>query len=198
MQLTPASPRGQTLIEVMIVLVILGILMAMAAQSYHVWIANSQIRTAAETLVEGLSAARNSAIQMNRSIRFGLVSTLSSECEVSSTGTSWVASVEDPSGKCDADISETVAPIIIAKKSAGESTSTVTIAALDVNGAEASTLAFNGLGRVVSAGAIAQIDIDSSALSAEQSRELRIIVTMGGMIRMCDPSVTEATDPRAC
>ena len=63
--LTRAFSKGFTLIEMLIVLVIVGVLLGLAAQNYRVWIANSQIRTAAETLAEGLSAARNEAIKRN-------------------------------------------------------------------------------------------------------------------------------------
>jgi hypothetical protein len=46
---------------------------------------------------------------------------------------------------------------------------------------------------------MALIDIDSSAVSADQTRELRIILTLGGMIRMCDPDPKiPDTDTRKC
>lgn len=191
--LTPESSKGHTLVEIMIAMVILGILLALAAQNYGVWIANSRIRTATETLVEGLSAARNEAIKRNRPIGFRLMTNLSSSCTASPSGTSWVASLDDPKHKCDVDISDTDAPFIVAKKSAGEGTATVTIEA------DASTVIFNGLGRVVLVGAsIAQIDIASSAVSAAQSRPLRITLTSGGMVRMCDPSISDPKDTRKC
>lgn len=198
--LTRAFSRGFALIEMLIVLVIVGVLLALAAQNYRVWIANSQIRTATETLVEGLSAARNEAIKRNEPVAFRLVTDLSASCTASPSGTSWVASVDDPTGACDADISDTLAPYIVAKKSGAEKTATVTIAAVAANGAAASTIVFNGVGRVVLAGVpLARIDIDSSALTAAQSRDLRIMLTTGGLIRMCDPDPSiSSTDSRKC
>ena len=195
----PVSTPGFTLIEMAVVIAIVAILMGLAAQNYRAWIANSQIRTAAETLVEGLSAARNEAIRRNRAISFRLVSDLSDECKTSDTGTSWVVSVNDPAKKCDHDISESEEPQIVAKKAASERTATVTIAALSTDGTStASSVTFSGVGRVVLGGApIARIDVDSSALSAEASRDLRIVVSSGGMIRMCDPAVG-GEDPRKC
>lgn len=192
-----AAVQGFTLVEMMVAIVIMGILLALAANSYGVWIANSRIRTAAETLVEGLSAARNEAIKRNRQVAFRLVSDLSATCSVSAAGTSWVASVDDPSNKCNVAISDAVAPFIIAKKSAAEGTRAVTISAIDAAEAAASTVIFNGVGRVLLTGQtpIVQIDVDSGAVDGEQSRDLRIMLTSGGMIRMCDP---KATDTRKC
>ena len=198
--LIPESSKGNTLIEMMIAIVILCILLVLTARSYGVWIANSRIRTAAETLAAGLSAARNEAIKRNRSVGFYLVTDLSSDCTVSGSGTSWVASIDDPTRKCDVAVAAALAPFIVAKKSAAESTDKVTISALDASGAAASTIIFNGVGRVLLTGPspIAQIDIASSVLASDQAREMRIVLTTGGMIRMCDPSISNATDTRIC
>ena len=198
--LIPESSKGNTLIEMMIAIVILCILLVLTARSYGVWIANSRIRTAAETLAAGLSAARNEAIKRNRSVGFYLVTDLSSDCTVSGSGTSWVASIDDPTRKCDVAVAAALAPFIVAKKSAAEGTDKVSISALDASGAAASTIIFNGVGRVLLTGSspIAQIDIASSVLASDQAREMRIVLTTGGMIRMCDPSISNATDTRIC
>ena len=198
--LIPESSKGNTLIEMMIAIVILCILLVLTVRSYGVWIANSRIRTAAETLAAGLSAARNEAIKRNRSVGFYLVTDLSSACGVSGTGTSWVASIDDPTKKCDVAVAAAVEPRIVAKKSAAEGTDRVTISALDASGAATSTIIFNGVGRVLLTGSspIAQIDIASSVLTSDQAREMRIVLTTGGMIRMCDPSISDTTDTRIC
>jgi type IV fimbrial biogenesis protein FimT len=198
--LIPESSKGNTLIEMMIAIVILCILLVLTARSYGVWIANSRIRTAAETLAAGLSAARNEAIKRNRSVGFYLVTDLSSGCTVSESGTSWVASIDDPTKKCDAAVAAALAPFIVAKKSAAEGADRVTISALDASGSAASTIIFNGVGRVLLTGPspIAQIDIASAVLASDQAREMRIVLTTGGMIRMCDPSISNATDTRIC
>ena len=196
----PRPTKGNTLIEMMIAIVILCILLMFAARSYSVWIANSRIRTAAETLAAGLSVARNEAIKRNRQVAFRLVSDLSSGCGVSGSGTSWVASIDDPTSKCDVAVSDAHEPFIVAKKSAAEGAANITINALDASGAAANTIVFNGVGRVLLTGPspIAQIDIASSVLSREQAREIRVVLTTGGMIRMCDPSISDPTDSRIC
>lgn len=198
--LMPRSTKGNTLIEMMIAVVILCILLMLAARSYSVWIANSRIRTAAETLAAGLSTARNEAIKRNRPVAFRLVTDLSSACGASGSGTSWVASIDDPTNKCDVAVAEAREPFIVAKKSAAEGADRVTINALDASGSAASTIVFNGVGRVLLTGQapIAQIDIASSVLASDQAREMRIVLTTGGMIRMCDPSISDTTDTRIC
>ena len=178
---------GHTLIEMAIVIAIAGILLGYAAHSYREWIANSQIRTAAETLVEGLSVARNEAIRLNRTVSFHLVSDLSKSCELKDSGTSWVVSIGNPASQCDHDVSESEAPQIVAKRAGSERTATVKIVATSGDGTETSSVSFNGVGRVVTSGKpIASIAVDSSVLG-DQARDLRIVVSPGGLIRMCDP-----------
>jgi type IV fimbrial biogenesis protein FimT len=62
---------------------------------------------------------------------------------------------------------------------------------------------FNGLGRVVPTNAdgsnpMTRALLDSNALALSDSRELRIDIESGGTIRMCDPAVNTAGDPRIC
>ena len=198
--MTPTRSGGHSLIEMVIVIAIASVLLALAASNYREWMANSQIRTAAETLVEGLSAARSEAIRRNQTISFRLMNNLSGKCEESATGGSWVVSVEDPGEKCNQEISETELPMIVAKKAGSERTATVTIAATAGDDSDASSVAFNGVGRVITGGKpIARIAVDSSVLEADKSRDLRVIVSPGGMIRMCDPdSRVGDEDPRKC
>jgi type IV fimbrial biogenesis protein FimT len=67
----------------------------------------------------------------------------------------------------------------------------------------ATTVTFNGLGRVVAnddgSPSITQVEVDSRQLSAADSRELRVTISAGGSVKMCDPSdKIAADDPRAC
>jgi type IV fimbrial biogenesis protein FimT len=191
----------------MIALSILGILIMMALPNLVTWIQNTQIRTAAEGMHAGLTLARSEALRRNTVVRFQLVDTLTSGCGYSVAGTNWVVSLADATGACDVDPSETVAPQIIQKRSGNEGSSSAQILA---TGGQA--VQFNGLGRVMltSGGAalpspINRIDITNPGGGAcktstgnEPMRCLRITITTGGQIRMCDPAVTDNTDPRFC
>lgn len=200
----PARQRGVSLIEMMIGITIAALLMMIGLPSMVTWLNNSQIRTAGETLLAGLTLARVEAVKRNTIVRFQLVSDLTSGCALSTSGTSWIVSVSDPSGACDAAPSETAAPQIIQAKSGEEGTARVAVAATG-----APTVHFNGLGRVTSpsgAANMTQIMISNPGAGLCQHldatngtmRCLRIDVSTGGEVKMCDPAVTDAADPRKC
>jgi type IV fimbrial biogenesis protein FimT len=93
--------------------------------------------------------------------------------------------------------SETTAPQTVQKKSASEGTQQITVAT-----AGGSLITFNGLGRVTGA-AITQLDFSNSTGTCETAggtmRCLRITVSPGGQVKLCDPKVDPAgTDPRRC
>ena len=195
--------RGFTLIELMIVLVILGIVMMVALPSMRTMLLNAQLRTAAESMVAGMNVARQEAIRRNEAVRFQTVSNLTSGCALSTTGTSWVVSLADPAGSCATapirlDDTAPANPAIIQKKDGAEGSAGATVTA---NG---SLLIFNGVGRVNAASTMTSIDIAHATEACEHAstpgpvRCMRVIVSSGGTIKMCDPKVTATTDPRRC
>lgn len=167
---------GVTLIEIIVALAIFGLLIAMAMPSYTTWIQNTQVRGAAEAILNGMKSARAEAIRRNATVQ--LVLAANSDWEVRVVGTG--ESVESRFG---ADGSPNVA--------------------LTLTPADATTITFNGLGRVVAnndaSPPITQVDIDSTTLASENSRDLRVTVGTGGDVRMCDPDAgIHANDPRHC
>lgn len=195
---------GFSIIEMMIAIVIAALLLFIGLPNMAIWLNNTRMRTAGETLLTGLNLARTEAVRRNATVRFQLVSDLTSACALSTGGTSWVVSLADPAGACNADPSEVSAPQIIQKKSGAEGTSRVVLTA-----SGAATVHFNGLGRVASPGGvpnITNIEITNPAAGACQHvdavngtmRCLRIRISTGGEVKMCDPAVTDATDPRIC
>jgi type IV fimbrial biogenesis protein FimT len=200
----PAAPsraveRGFSLIELMIGLSIVAILMVLGLPSISQWLANSQIRTASETTLNGLQLARAEAVRRNVSVRFQLTTTLDNTCALSTAGKNWVVSLEDATTKCGIAPDDAVSPKTIQVKSSQEGATNVTVAA------DASALVFNSLGRPLGAGNMTVIDFSNATGGACQHagapgpmRCLRIIITPGGRIKMCDPKVIDATDPRIC
>jgi type IV fimbrial biogenesis protein FimT len=200
--------RGVTLIELIIAVTITGVLLAVAVPNITSWINNSQIRTASDTMLSGLHMARSEALGRNAVVRFQLTSTLDSSCTLSLTGTNWVVSLADPTSKCDVapDPSGVTAPQTIQKKSGAESTPRAVISATG-----ASVVYFNGFGRLsamVSGSAVTnmtQIDISNTtggtcAASGGTMRCLRILISSGGNVKLCDPAVAVSVppDPRYC
>ena len=191
------SQRGVSLIEMMIGLAIVALVMFVGVPAFSGFLQNTKIRNAAETTMSGITLARAEALRRNQTVRFQLVSTLTSACALSATGMNWIVSLADPTAKCEVVPSETTAPQTIQKKSAGEGTQQITVAT-----AGGSLITFNGLGRVTGA-AITQLDFSNSTGTCETAggtmRCLRITVSPGGQVKLCDPKVDPAgTDPRRC
>ena len=192
-----AAAAGFSLLELMITLAVLGIVMMVGLPNVSAWIQNTQLKTAAESVVSGLQLTRAEALRRNVSVRFSLVDSVANGCALSVTGTSWVVSVSDPTGACGADPSD-VAPQIVQKKSGAEGTPNATLA-----GVGGTTALFNGLGRLVGVGNLTQVNVSNPTGGACMSaggpmRCLAIMIGNGGQVRMCDPSVADAADPRVC
>ena len=193
-----AGQRGVSIIEVMIAVTILVILLMVGLPSFSIWMQNTKIRTVAESILAGLQLARNEAVRRNAVVRFQFVNNFTNACALSNNSGNWIVSQDDPANNCNAAPSETVAPRIIQFKAAIEGSPDVTISATNSTGAASTFVAFNGLGRVTATTKIARIDVDSSVLAATDSRDLRILVTPGGQVRLCDPNVASSSDPRYC
>lgn len=187
---------GASLVELIIGLVIVGILLAMGVPAFGSWIQNTKIRTTAEAIQNGLQLARAEAVHRNDLIRFQLMDSVTNTCAFSTTSSNWLVSMDDPSGACASTPSDTVAPRIIQLRSAAEGSTNVVVAAGQ------SAVVFNGLGQVtpVPAGSISinLANLTGGACApAGPMRCMRVEVSTGGQIRMCDPALA-STDPQGC
>ena len=188
--------RGFTLIELAVTLTVLSLLLALGMPSMSDWMRSIRIRNAAESAQNGLGKARMEAMRKNQVTTYWMVSDRTSACALSSTAASWVVSLDDPSSHCADSASATVAPRIVEAYGASDGASDVVVSVLASDGATAATsVSFNGFGQVVSTGTpIATINLSNAAAG---TRALRVTVSPGGAIRMCDPIVA-AGDSRAC
>jgi type IV fimbrial biogenesis protein FimT len=172
------AQSGVSLIEVLVAMAIVAMLISIALPSFNVYIQNTQIRTAAEAILNGLQSTKNEAIRRNAVHELTI-----------HDGSAWDICPATDSYPCGT-------PVMSRDQNEGSKKAVVAITPAD-----ADTVAFNGLGRVVnnSAGtpSMVQIDITNPALPAAEARNMRIIIPPGGAIRMCDPLVA-AGDPRAC
>jgi type IV fimbrial biogenesis protein FimT len=66
--LNQLNQRGFNLIELMITIVILGILLMVGLPAYTDWMQNLKIRSAAESVQNGLQVARSTAIARNTQV----------------------------------------------------------------------------------------------------------------------------------
>jgi type IV fimbrial biogenesis protein FimT len=170
------SLKGFTLIELMITLVVLGIMAFLALPSYTAWIQNTEIRTAGEGILSGLTFARSEAVRRNTSVELRM-----------DGGAGWTASLST-TGE------------VIQTRTAQEGTSHAVVTITPVG---SDRVTFSGLGRVTTnddgSVAITAVKVDSNAIPADQSRELCVTVNATGLARMCDPNPTLTVgDTRAC
>jgi type IV fimbrial biogenesis protein FimT len=186
------KPRGFTLIEIFIALLIVTLLFLFGMPSFTAFLRNSEIRSTAESIINGLRTATSEAANRNKKVTFELAGGGSAD---------WNFWVLDDDGVTKKTIQS------YSKKEAGSSTK------ITVTPAGQTAVSFNGLGRVDIDPAspnnhIRQIDIDS--IVSGEARPLRIIVDDPNPadpakprgLRMCDPAPALAAlippDPRAC
>lgn len=173
--------RGITLVEILVTIFILSLLLAVGIPNFTLWIQNTQIRTGADAMLNGLQTARNEAIRRNTCVQVKF------DTIAGQTGYR-VNLCADPDGT----------PLLSRshEESSGNAQALTVPAAVD-------TVSFNALGRVVDpnpsdgSATISQINLDNPTMNAADSRELRIVIPTGGGARLCDPQVLVG-DPRAC
>lgn len=197
--LIPGKQVGVSLIELMIGIVIVSLLMVMGAPSFNLWMQNTQVRTAAESIQNGLQIARTEAVRRNTNVRFSLTD---------AGGTvAWSVDCVSVTADCPAGIQTRSGGEGGANARAG-----VSVAALpspiSVNHFNTAIAAgtglpagvtFNGVGRVPIANVgtdISRIDV-TNAVRAD-ARRMVIIIGTGGQTRMCDPAIALATNPQGC
>ncbi|OEZ28823.1 GspH/FimT family pseudopilin [Variovorax boronicumulans] len=199
-------PRGFTLVELVVTIAVFALLLLAALPSLGTWTDNTRIRNVASSLLDGLQLARAEAIRRNQNVSFWLVSidnpaVLSNDCTLSNTSGSWVVSVNSPIGHCADAPSTDSSPMLVTGRAVGDAGGRVSVTAVLAAGSStaANSVTFNGFGRLVNTtDAIGQIDITGPA-SGTTYRNLRLIVSPAGQVRMCDPdSGVATTDPRRC
>jgi len=174
---------GFTLIELMISLSIAALLAVLAMPTYSLWIADNQIRNAAESIASGLRYAQGEAIKQNATVEFILDPT---------TGTGgWTAQV------IDRTTCAVLSPLQVGTFREGADKT-----ALTALPAGATTVQFTALGGV----ALAPCDLSptlnrvqiTSATGVAGTRDLEVLVGNNRTgIKICDPK-WPANDPKGC
>lgn len=173
--------RGMTIVEILISLAVLGILLMVALPEFSKWLQNQQLRAATEGMLNGLQIARAEAIKRNAPVQL-----------IVGPGTGWT--VSDPASGA-----------VVQTRAQEEGTMNAAVA---VTPGGSTTVTFTPLGGVGAntdgTAAITQLDFTNPTGGDCQPtgamRCLRLVVTGGGSMKMCDPALPVATPPdaRAC
>lgn len=205
---TEAGAAGFTLIELVVTISLVGVLVALGLPSFSAWIKNSQVRSVAESLQNGLRLAQSEALRRNRTtVMFFTNAPLSATAIASATPTApatpaangrtwWVQTV--PS-----QFTESADTWFISSGALGTDS-----AATQVAGGPAA-VCFSPNGRLVDdpAQPAGSLTAACSALpktidisQPNSDRPLRVTVAVGGQVRMCDPNrpARSAASPDGC
>ena len=174
--------RGFTLIELMITITVLGVMLALGLPSFVEMIQNMQVRTAAESILDGLQIARSEAVRRNAHTQF-----------VIGPGSGWtVSEINPPTSGVACGVLAT-----IQTRSGSEGSEKATIVVTGTTGAGATSVTFTPTGWTTAAcvaNSIAQINVGSSVLDSTKERPLEIRITAGGGMRLCAPWSGDADD----
>jgi len=180
------AQAGVSLVEIMVVTVIVGLLIVLAVPGFQAWVQNTQIRTASESIMNGLQTARNEAIRRNTCMQIQFTE---------ANKTSWVIN----------PCSDPFADPAHLRRAHEEGSANVSTERIPPN---SDTISFNALGRLVNpnpsdgSAPLTQIMVRNLTMTGEQAaeeRKLRVDIPVGGSIRLCDPAPSVAIDdPRRC
>ena len=191
---------GFTLVELMVTLSVLAILLTIGVPSMAEWIRNNQVRAVAASLQNGLRSAQVEALRRSRQVVFVLTDNKPTAAADSITATA--------NGKYWATYT-------VPLDGTGESKQLLDTGVINDVGdgvtlTGPSALCFNTLGRLTTnatpasiTGADCQLPSGSALHSLDVSREgakrrLRVLVSVGGQVRMCDRDKAIATYPDGC
>ncbi|MBA3624368.1 MAG: GspH/FimT family pseudopilin [Methylibium sp.] len=191
-------PRGFTILELMVVITVMSLLLMVAVPGMQSWLSNGRVRTTAEALQNGLRMAQAEAVRQSRQVVFMLTDDEPGVgAEVEEDGTNWAIVTVPLLG---GEAGQFVRGGALADVAAG----------VTITGSEgAESICFNSIGGLTAnaspgpTDAVCAIDpaeptVTYDIAMAGADRKLRVLVSLGGRVRMCDPAKALATNPDGC
>ncbi|MDP9603467.1 UNVERIFIED_ORG: type IV fimbrial biogenesis protein FimT [Variovorax paradoxus] len=189
------APSGFTLIELMVTIVLLSVLAMLAMPSFTTWINNNKVRTVSDSLQNGLRFAQSEALRRSRPMVFSLTNSPAPQTSLTAVvnGSGWSINVAKSS---------------LDAKSAFVQAGVLSDVASGVQISGPAAVCFNAMGRVV---ANTDTDVNGATCDTDRplqtydislapgaDRPLRVLLTLGGQIRMCDPARKLSESPDGC
>ena len=181
------SAGGFTLIELMVTLVLMSLLLGLAVPSFRTWVRNAQVRTVSDALQNGMRLAQSEALRRSRQVVFFLTNdaTCTNTLVAAGNGVFW---------------SIRTVPMTAGEVSAVVQCGTLADVAAGVTITGPAAVCFNSMGRQtentatgvtsgncsLAASGVNTYDINSNGAD----RPLRVLLTLGGQARLCDPART--------
>lgn len=188
--------RGFSVIELMVTITVLALLLGLAAPSFGTWISNARVRSVSDAMQAGLRLAQAEAVRRHRQVVFFRTDseTCSNATNAAAGGAFWVVrTVPMFAG----DQVETVQCGVLSDVAAGTTISGATALCFNTGGRQVANADpdIGGTACALDASGISSFDIASAAAD----RPLRILVTLGGSVRLCDPAKTlSSSHPDGC
>ncbi len=186
----PPQPvqRGVTLIELMVTVTLLSILLGLAAPNFRTWINNAKVRTVSDSLQTGLRLAQAEAVRRNRQVVFFL--TNSSDCTdtmgADANGMHWsIRTVALITG----DPVAVVQCGVVADTAAGVAITGPTAVCFNSMGRQTANTTTGVTGATCALNAVTGTSTYDLAATGGD-RPMRVLVSLGGQSRMCDPART--------
>lgn len=175
----------------------MAILMALSMPSIMSWIANTRVRTVSDALQNGLRQAQAEAVRRSRTAVFSLTDDTAPATHLAAVanGGNWSINFVASTALDTAGVATFVEGGVLITAGSG----------VHIGGPAA--VCFNPLGRLVAnastgvtgatCGLVAAPVYDITMASAD--RPLRVLVSLGGQVHMCDPARTlSASTPDGC
>jgi len=188
--------HGLTLIELMVTIALLALLLGLAAPAFSDWMRNAQVRTVTDALQSGARLAQAEAVRRNRQVVFFLTNdaACTTSTAAAANGSFWAI--------------RTV-PIVAGDAVAMVQCGQLADVAAGVSIAGSTAICFNSAGRQVANTnpgiGSTTCTLDATGISTYNvdvtggTRPLRVLVSLGGQVRMCDPGRTlSTTAPDGC
>ncbi|WP_280191568.1 pilus assembly FimT family protein [Delftia sp. PS-11] len=175
--------RGFTLVELLVGMALMAMLLLLMLPSSSIYLADARIRAAAQAYYSGAQSARAEAMRRNAPVHIVLTDEPdTAPLQESASGRGWAV---------------LAGGAVVRSRPAAEGQAH----ALSVS-ASAASLGFDSLGASRYSGDYA-VDFSAPAqgtclAQSGAQRCLRVVVSRGGQIRLCDPSITTEGDNRKC